>query len=96
MGQILNSAPGRGVFAAEDTCSDEMGRGDFRQLEEFSVGEGKVTDHCDLVSAWLITLGTGERFHLHNFLNSSPKKFRKLFLSYLVDLTCGMRGSNIL
>ena len=66
MGQILNSAPGRGVFAPEDTCSDEMGRGDFRQLKEFSVSEGKVADHCDLVSAWLFKLRAGERFCLEN------------------------------
>ena len=43
-----------------------MGGGNFGQLKEFSVGEGKVADHCDLVSAWLITLRAGERFCLDN------------------------------
>ena len=56
----------RQILGGGDTCSDEMGRGDFGQLKEFPVGEGKVADHCDLVSAWLLTLGAGERFRLHN------------------------------
>ena len=58
---------GRGLLGGGDTCCDEMGRGDFGQLKEFPVGEGKVADHCDLVSAWLLTLGAGERFRLHIF-----------------------------
>ena len=41
-----------------------MGRGDFCELKEFPVGERKVPDHRDLVSARLLTLGAGERFGL--------------------------------
>ena len=46
------------------TSCDEMGRGDFCELKEFPVGERKVPNHRDLVSARLLTLGAGERFGL--------------------------------
>ena len=51
------------------TSCDEMGRGDFCELKEFPVGERKVPDHRDLVSARLLTLGAGERFGLQTNCN---------------------------
>ena len=46
------------------TSCDEMGRGDFCELKEFPVGERKVPNHRDLVSARFLTLRAGERFGL--------------------------------